>query len=160
MSSDPWSIRDAKGRERHLGGIEHRAAKTLKDAIAEATGELVIARAEYKAASACSPLRRSDGAPTSARARAAWDRMGALNEELGCLRGSAPASPDGQALFYQRMSRHLKKRHAAMPPAGIEFWSKNFERQASSAQLSTQLPAGESLKRPLWHFLKRPPVVV
>ena len=154
MSSDPWSIRDAKGRERNLGGIEHQ--KNLKDAIAEVERELNDARAQYRTAAAHSPLRRSDGAPTSARAKAAWDHMGALNAELGCLKGSAPASPAGRALWYQRMSEHLARRHADMPPEGLEFLRDNLERQATDAQL----PKEESLKRPLWHFLKRPPKVV
>ena len=158
MSSDPWSIRDAKGRERNLGGIEHQ--RNLKDAIAEVERELIDARAQYRTAAAHSPLRRSDGAPTSAGAKAAWDRLGALNAELGCLKGRAPATAEGRLRWYQRMSGHLARRHAAMPPAGLKFLREDAERQAADAQLSIQSSQGESLKRPLWRFLKRPPIVV
>lgn len=118
MASDPWFIRDAKGRERPLNGIERDGAKTLSDVITEVKSELHLARARYDSARLKSPTRKSDGAPTSAAAKAAWDQMAALQTELGCLDGRQPANRWGQRVWYQRMLPYLTKRGASMPHLG------------------------------------------
>ena len=121
MSSDPWSIRDAKGREKQLSGLTHEV-EDLQSILEKMRAEKRKAAQKYEAL------------------------LESFEKSKRCGHWRSPAAHLAAYRDFEVLDIKVAK---------LDHQARR--RQVSTAQLSSN---SASSRKPLWHFLKRPPVVV